>query len=82
MIVQRLIFAAFFALPLAACEREAEVGYEEGVYEEGVATENSAQADEPVVIDEDLRGEVMVDEDLVEDRSAGVYKGGDAEMGD
>lgn len=41
MLLRRLLLTALFALPLAACERENELGYEEGVYEENesLATE-------------------------------------------
>lgn len=48
MLLRRFLLAALFALPLAGCERESELGYEEGVYEEneGLTTDEGVLEEE------------------------------------
>lgn len=82
MQIKPLILAALFALPLTACEKEAEVSYDQSVInEDNTAASEPAPAGEQVIVDEDLQSDVELDQDLVEDRSAGVINK-NADMGD
>lgn len=58
MLAKRLLLAAFFTLPLAACDSEQEVGYEEGgVYEADQGVTGTSAYGDSEIPSEDLNDE-------------------------